>query len=192
MKKIILIGGGGHCKSVIDVIEHEAKYKIAGIIDKPELINKKILGYPIIGNDLELENFAKKYQYALITIGHIKSSSLRIRLFDLAKSAGFLLPTIVSPKAYISKHSKIGYGNVIMNNAIINANTSIGNNCIINSKALIEHDCSVNDHCHISTNVTINGGSKIGAGCFIGSNATIINNITIKENSFIKAGTLFK
>ena len=192
MKKIILIGGGGHCKSVIDVIEQEDKFDIAGIVDKPELLGKTIFGYPVIGNDSNLESLAKKYQNALITIGQIKSSSLRIKLYDLAIKAQFSLPYIISPNAYVSKHSKIGSGTVVMHNAIVNANVSIGNNCIINSKALIEHDCIISDHCHISTNTIINGGVKIGSKCFIGSNVTTKNNITINENSFIKAGSIVK
>ena len=192
MNKIILIGGGGHCKSVIDVIEQEARFEIAGIIDKPELLGSKILGYPVIGNDSDIEILAKKYQYALVTVGQIKSPLLRIKLFDLATKAGFTLPSIISPIAYVSKHSKIGNGTVVMHHAIINANVSIGNNCIINSKALIEHDCSISNNCHISTNATINGEVKIGSKCFIGSNATIKDSTTIEENSFIKSGTLFK
>ena len=192
MNKIILIGGGGHCKSVIDVIEQEARFKIAGIIDKPELLGSEILGYPVIGNDFDLESLAKKYQYALITVGQIKSVLSRIKLFDLAIKAKFSLPHIVSPNAYVSKHSKIGNGTVVMHNAIVNANVSIGDNCIINSKALVEHDCFISSHCHISTNTIINGGVKIGSKSFIGSNVTTKDNIIIKENSFIKAGSLVK
>lgn len=192
MNKIILIGGGGHCKSVIDVIEQEAKFEIAGIVDKSDLLGSNILGYKVIGKDLDLESLVKKYEYALITIGHIKSSLLRIKLFDLAVKAGFKFPSIISPNAYVSKHSKIGNGTVVMHHAIINSNTSIGDNCIINSKALIEHDCRISNHCHVSTNATINGGIKIGPKSFIGSNVTTKDNITIKENSFIKAGTLVK
>lgn len=192
MNKIILIGGGGHCKSVIDVIEQEARFEIAGIIDKPELLGSKILGYPVIGNDFDLGSLAKKYQNALITVGQIKSALARIKLYDLAIKAGFALPSIVSPNAYISKHSKIGNGTVIMGNVMVNANVSIGDNCIINSKALIEHDCLISSHCHISTNAIINGGVTIGSKSFIGSNVTTKNNITIKENSFIKAGSLVK
>ncbi len=192
MNKIILIGGGGHCKSVIDVIEQEAQFKIAGIIDKPELLGSNILGYPVIGTDSDLESLANKYHNALITVGQIKSPLLRITLYDLAIKAGFVLPSIISPNAYISKHSKIGNGTVIMSNAIVNANTFIGDNCIINSKALIEHDCLISNHCHISTNAIINGGVKIGSNCFIGSNVTTKNNITIKKDSFIKAGSIVK
>ena len=192
MNKIVLIGGGGHCKSVIDVIEQEARFKIAGIVDKSQSLGSKILKYPVIGNDSDLESLAKQFKYALITVGHIKSPASRIKLFDLAKKAGFFFPYIVSPNAYVSKHSKIGNGTIVMHNAIINADSSIGDNCIINSKALIEHDCTIFSHCHISTNVTINGGVKIGSKSFIASNVTTKDNITIKENSFIKAGTLVK
>lgn len=192
MKKIILIGGGGHCRSVIDVIEQESQFQIVGIIDKPNFLGSKILGYKVIGNDHDLKKIAKKFKYALITVGHIKSHILRLKLFTLAKKAGFKFPSIISPNAYVSKHSKIGNGTIIMHHAIISANTIIGDNCIINSKALIEHDCLISNHCHISTSTIINGGVKIGSKCFIGSNVTTKNNIEIRANSFVKAGTLLK
>jgi sugar O-acyltransferase (sialic acid O-acetyltransferase NeuD family) len=190
MKKIILIGGGGHCKSVIDVIEQEGRFEIVGIVDKPELLGFNVLGYSVIGNDFDLDSLAKKYQYALITVGQIKSPSLRIKLFDLATKAGFTLPNIISPNAYVSKHSSIGNGVVVMHNAIVNASASIGDNCIINSKSLIEHDCSISNHCHISTSATLNGGVIVKSGSFIGSGVTTKESIIIGENSFIKAGSL--
>jgi sugar O-acyltransferase (sialic acid O-acetyltransferase NeuD family) len=190
MKNIILIGGGGHCKSVIDVIEQEGRFEIAGIVDKPELLGSNIFGYPFIGCDTDLDNLVKKYQYALITIGQIKSPSPRIKLFNLAIKAGFILPNIISPYAYVSKYSIIGSGTVVMHNAIVNASASIGDNCIINSKALIEHDCSISKHCHISTNATINGGVTVKTGCFVGSGSTTKESITIEENSFVKVGSL--
>ena len=150
------------------------------------------MGYPVIGTDIDIKRLAKNYQNALITLGFIRDPTLRIKLFNLAKKAGFKLPSIVSPRAYVSRHSKIGSGTIVMHDAIINANSSIGDNCIINSKALIEHDCLICKHSHISTNAIINGGVKIGSSCFIGSNTVTKNNIIIKNNSFIKAGTLVK
>ena len=190
MRNIVLIGGGGHCKSVIDVIEQEGRFEIVGIVERPDFLETDVLGYQIIGNDSDLVDLAKKYKYALITVGQIKSPSLRIKLFDLATKAGFTLPNIISPNAYVSKHSSIGKGVVVMHNAIVNASASIGDNCIINSKALIEHDCLISKHCHISTNATINGGVTVESGCFVGSSATTKELITISENSFIKAGSL--
>ena len=190
MKEILLIGGGGHCRSVIDVIEQEGSFEIAGIIDKTELLGSKLEDYSIIGNDSDLLSLAKKYHYALITVGQIKSPLLRMKLFSLANKAGFTMPSIISPYAYVSKRSSIGNGVIVMHNAIVNSNTSIGNNTIINSLALIEHDCLISEHCHISTNATINGGVTVESGCFVGSGATTKENITIGANSFIKAGSL--
>jgi len=192
MKKIVLIGGGGHCKSVIDVIEQEGQFTIVGIVDNAELLGSEILGYPVFGTDDDMPKLAAKYKNAIITVGQIKSPKLRIKLFDLAVKSGFTMPKIISPNAYISKHSSIGNGVVVMHNAIINANSLIGDNCIINSKALVEHDCKISSHCHISTNATINGGAMVGAGSFVGSNATTKELAVIKENSFIKAGSLIK
>ena len=192
MKSIVLIGGGGHCKSVIDVLEQEGQFKIEGIVDKSDLLGDSVLGYSFIGVDNDMPKLAKKYKYALITVGQIKSPLLRIKLFDLAIKSGFTLPKIISPNAYVSKHASIGNGVVVMHNAVVNANASIGDNCIINTKALIEHDCLISKHCHISTNATINGGSRVESGCFVGSNATTKELVTISENSFINAGSLVK
>ena len=96
MRQIILIGGGGHCKSVIDVIERDGQFKIAGIVDKQELLENTVLGYKVIGVDSELMSLAKKYKYALVTLGQIKSPKLRIEKFNLANKAGFLFPSINS------------------------------------------------------------------------------------------------
>jgi sugar O-acyltransferase (sialic acid O-acetyltransferase NeuD family) len=192
MNDIILIGGGGHCESVIDVIEQEGRFEIAGIVDKPELLGTTVLGYKVIGDDSDLVKMVKKYKYALVTVGQIKSSSLRIKLFDLALEAGFILPNVISPNSYVSQHAFIGSGTVVMHKALINANATIGDNCIVNSKALIEHDCRISEHCHISTNATINGGVIVQSGCFIGSGSITKESITIAKNSFIKAGSLVK
>ena len=193
MKDIILLGAGGHCKSVIDVIEQENKYKIKGVIDNnPDLKNTTILDYGIIGTDLDLKKISKTIKFALITVGQIKSPLERIKLYNLAVDLGFELPTITSPLAYVSKYAGVGIGTIVMHHSIVNANSYVGKNCIINSKALIEHDCVIKDHCHISTSANINGNVHVEQGVFIGSNSTIKESIKIKKNSFIKAGSLIK
>ncbi len=186
--KILLIGGGGHCHSVIDIIEQEGKYTIAGIVDKKELIGTKVLDYKIIACDDDLEELFKTYQYAIITVGQIKSNSLRVKLFDLVKSIGYTLPIIISPFAYVSKYATIEQGTVIHHQALVNANAKIGKNCIINSKALIEHDVTIEDNCHISTGAIINGGTIIKENTFFGSNA--VTKEYIKICGFIKAGSV--
>jgi len=187
-EKILLVGGGGHCRSVIDVIELEDRYEIAGIIDKKELVGQDVLGYKVVGCDDDLEDLFRKYKYAIVTVGQIKSNSLRVKLFDALKAIGYELPSIISPLSYVSKHSTIGEGTIVLHQALINSNVTIGKNCIINSKALIEHDCIVEDSCHISTASVLNGGVVVKEGTFFGSNATSKEGIEI--SGFIRAGGL--
>jgi sugar O-acyltransferase (sialic acid O-acetyltransferase NeuD family) len=191
-EEIILIGGGGHCKSCVDVIEQAGIFQISGIVDVPGKLHQKILGYEIIAADDDLPRLANEYKNFLITIGQIKSRERRIRLYNILKDLGAKLPVIISPLAYVSKHAEIGDGTIIMHHALINAGAKIGENCIINTKALVEHDAIIEDHCHISTGAIVNGGTLIRTGTFLGSNAVTKEYITIKENSFIKANTLVK
>ena len=190
MKNIILIGGGGHCKSVIDVIEYQNEYIIAGIVDQPAMFGNEVLGYKVIADDSGISALATKYKNAIITLGQIENADRRVELFNLAIEAGFELPAIISPRAHVSKHSKVGKGTIVFHDALINANTIVGENCIINSKALIEHDCIIESHCHISTQATINGNVSVGSCSFIGSHSITKQNISIGNNSFIKAGSI--
>jgi len=190
MKEIILVGGGGHCKACIDVIECEGKFRIAGIVDFKEKVGRLVLGYRIIASDENLADLAKEYKNFLITIGHIKSPAKRIELYKLLNSFNVNFPVIISPLAYVSKYSFVGKGTIIMHNAIVNSGVRVGVNCIINSKALLEHDVKIGDHCHISTGAIINGGSQIGDFSFIGSGAIILNGVTIPANTIVGAGAV--
>lgn len=187
---IILIGGGGHCLSVIDVVEQEDKYNIKGILDDTK--KGDVLGYPILGNRDLVKELSTEGMFFLITIGQIKSSSTREDIALLLDSCKANLATVISPLAYVSKHATIGEGSVIMHNAIINAKAKVGKHCIINTKANIEHNVQIGDFCHISTCATVNGDTIVGKRTFIGSNATISNNITIVEKSIISAGNFIK
>ena len=190
MKEILLIGDGGHSKSVIDVLEQEGQFNIAGIIGTDKSINSDVLGYKVIGVDSDIDRFSKIYKYAIVAVGQVKSPAIRIKIFSLLMKSGFVLPKIISPRSYVSKHAVIGSGSIIMHDAVVNANAVVGDNCIINSKALIEHDCRIFDHCHISTGAIINGGVAVKSRCFVGSGAITKESILIDENNFIKAGSL--
>ena len=184
MQNLILIGGGCHCKSCVDVIEQEGNYRIAGIVDLPEKLHQKILGYEIIATDDDLPRLVNEYENFLITLGQIKSPDKRIRVFQTLKESGAKLPVIISPLAYVSKHAEMGDGTIIMHHVLINAGAKIGSNCIINTKALIEHDATIGD----ATGAIINGGVKVGSGTFFGSNAVCKEYIEIGENAVIGCG----
>ena len=192
MNEIILVGAGGHARACIDVIEMSRQFKVAGLVEKDETNNQGNFGYPVIGTDDDLQDLRKKYSHALVTVGQIKSPATRIRLFRRLQELDYQLPFIVSPSAYLSKHTQIGDGTIIMHDAMVNAKAKVGNNCIINNKALVDHDAFIGDHCHIATGAIVNGEVKIGNKSFIGSGAVAIQCISIGSHCVVGAGAILK
>jgi sugar O-acyltransferase (sialic acid O-acetyltransferase NeuD family) len=186
--KLILIGAGGHARSCIDVIEQEGKYEIVGLVGLSQEVGSKQFGYEVLNTDSGLGELAKRFPFALVVLGQIHSPDLRIRLYEKSIAAGFILPSIIAPSAYVSPHAKIGAGTIVMQGAILNTGVVVGDNCIINSRALLEHDSRVSDHCHISTGANINGDTFIGTGSFIGSGAVIKEGVSVGVGSVVGMG----
>jgi len=189
-KQLILIGGGGHCKSVIEVAE-SAGYSILGILDRPEEVGKKVLGYEIIGVDDDIPHYVNTAEF-VITVGFIKNPVLRIKLYEKVLQAGGQLATLIASTAHVSKYAQIGQGTVIMHQAFVNAGAVIGDNVIINTFANIEHDAHIGNQCHISTGTMVNGDCQINDNCFIGSQSVLANAISICSDVVVGAGSLVR
>ena len=183
-KNLILIGGGGHCKSVIEAAE-SAGYSILGVLDMPDEVGKEILSTKVIGTDDDIPQYVDKAEF-VITVGFIKNPNTRIKLYNKVKEAGGKLATI------IAKYAIIGEGTVVMHKAFVNAGANIGANCIINTFSNIEHDAVVGDQCHISTGTMVNGDCKVGDRCFIGSQSVLANGTSIADNIVVGAGSLVR
>lgn len=190
-RPLILIGGGGHCKSVIEVAE-SAGYEIKGILDMPDEVGKDVLpGHKVIGTDDEIPQYVEECDF-VITVGFIKNPALRIKLYNKVKVAGGRLATIIASTAHVSKYAELGEGTVIMHHAFVNAGAKIGDNCIINTFVNIEHDAVVGNQCHISTGTMMNGECKIGENCFIGSQSVCANCIEIASDIIVGAGSVVR
>ena len=190
-RPLILIGGGGHCKSVIEVAE-SAGYEIKGILDMPDEVGKEVLpGHKVIGTDDEIPQYVEECDF-VITVGFIKNPALRIKLYNKVKMAGGRLATIIASTAHVSKYAELGEGTVIMHHAFVNAGAKIGDNCIINTFVNIEHDAEVGNQCHISTGTMVNGECKIGENCFIGSQSVCANCIEIASDIIVGAGSVVR
>ena len=188
---LILIGGGGHCKSVIEVAESTG-YEIKGILDIPDEVGKEVLpGHKVIGTDDEIPQYVEECDF-IITVGFIKNPALRIKLYNKVKAAGGRLATIIASTAHVSKYAELGEGTVIMHHAFVNAGAKIGDNCIINTFVNIEHDAEVGNQCHISTGTMVNGECKIGENCFIGSQSVCANCIEIASDIIVGAGSVVR
>ena len=189
---ILIVGGGGHAHSCIDVIEQCGDYDIKGIVDNNKNLGQTILGYPVVGTDKDLSTLRTQFDSAFIAVGQIKSSNVRASLFETLRKLNFKMPSIISPLSYVSPHSRIGDGTIVMHGAIVNARVEVGENSIINSNALLEHDAYVGDNCHISTATILNGGVKIESKTFIGSGSVVIEGISVGEGCIIGASVLVR
>ena len=180
MRPLILIGGGGHCTSIIDAAESIGR-KILGVLDIPEHYGETILSTKVIGNDDDIPKYVEIAEF-IISVGFIKHVNLRTKLYNKVIKAGGKLATIIASTAYVSKYATISEGTVIMHHAFVNARAKVGKNVIINSFACIEHDSTIGDHCHISTGAIVNGGCLVGENVFIGSQSVLANNAVVGNN----------
>lgn len=190
-KQLILVGGGGHCKSCIEAIGSTGRYTIGGILDVADKVGSTVLGIPVIGTDDQIESLVAEGGYSfLITAGQIKSPALRIRLYERIRACGGVLETIVAATAVVSAYARIGAGTIVMHHALVNAGAEVGDNCIINSAALLEHDATTGHHVHVSTMAVVNGDCAIGEGCFVGSNSVLNQGVHLAAGTVIGAGTV--
>lgn len=185
---LILIGGGGHCLSCLDVIELHGGFNVLGIVDEKNEVHRLLAHYPLLGREKDLPALAQTCSNFLVTIGQIKLWEPRFRVYEVLKELGVNLPVVVSPLAHVARNANLGVGTIVMHHAVVNAGASVGENCIINTRALVEHDAIIADHCHISTGAIINGGAIVQWCSFIGSNAVVRELISVGEESIVGAG----
>lgn len=192
MDSVILIGGGGHAKAIIEIIEMRKEYHIVGITDNnQEKMEKSISGVSIIGNDGILQSyFQKGIKRAFITLGTVADTRARIKLYNMLNEIGFELINVIHPSAIIADSLAMGTGNALMPGSIINAYTTLGNNCIINTGTIVEHDCIIEDHVHISTGAKLAGNVKVKKGTHIGIGAIIKQGVTIGRQVIVGAGAV--
>ena len=174
MKKVVILGAGGHAHVVADIIKAEGNDVVAFLDDD---LSKPDCCGPI-------SNY-KKYKECEFVIG-IGSNDSREKLSQLDVK----WHAAVHPSAVISDSASLGCGTVVMPNSVINARAVIGNHCIINTGSIIEHDDIIGDYSHISVGSKLGGATSIGKRCWIGIGATISNNINICYNVIVGAGAV--
>lgn len=187
---LLLVGGGGHCASCIDVVESSGLYSITGVVDTKDKLGSSLLGYRILGTDDDLPELWKEAKSALITIGQLKSAGLRTRLYHRLKELQFYLPVVIAKTATVARSSVIEDSCIIMHYALINSGARIAENCIINTRAVIEHDARIGAHTHVSTGAIVNGGCILGNACLIGSGSVLKQGVVIGSDVVIGAGSI--
>ena len=178
-EKVILIGGSGHAKVVIDCIRAAGDAPM-GILDDGIAPGTKVLDVPVLGPTDRWQEFTQ-YKF-IIAIG---SNAVRARL---AATMQVSWHTAVHPQAVVSDYATLGQGTVVMPGAVINAGAAVGDHCIINTRAVVEHDCRLDDFVHISPCAALGGTVSVGAGTHLGIGASVRNNLSLCKDCVIGAG----
>jgi sugar O-acyltransferase (sialic acid O-acetyltransferase NeuD family) len=191
MENIVIFGSGGHAKVIVDIIEKQAKFNIAGFIDESHEKNKIIMGYKVIGNESSLKDIVFNYEIYGGIIG-IGDNSIRAKNRDKITKIipNFKFVNCIHPKSTLGKDATLGDGNVVMAGAIINSSSRIKNHCILNTNSSLDHDCLMLDFSSIAPNATVGGNVKIGDHSAIGIGANILNGLNIGNNCIIGGGSL--
>ena len=195
-KSILLIGGGGHCHSVLDTLLSCGQYDRIGIIAKDadnykELQDDGMVSGYLVGVDEELPRLLSSgWKEAFITLGSIGNPVGRRKIHALLKELGFRIPLIIDKTAAVSKNANIGSGVFVGKNAVINAGCTIGDFAIINTGAIVEHDCRIGSFVHVSPGAVICGHVSVGEGSHIGAGSAVCQEIDIGKNVLIGAGSV--
>lgn len=190
MRKLILIGGGGHCKSVLDCLDRTLFDEVV-ISDSPKRIGDSVLGVPIVISDNQLAQIRTQgFDCAFIALGTVQADRTRKRIYDLLLQAGYQLINIVSNSAILSEYARVGSGVFIGKGAVVNAEATIGCCSIVNSGAIVEHDCEIGAFTHVAPGCTLSGNVRVGECSHIGTGAVIKQGVWIGSGVTIGAGSV--
>jgi len=205
---IIIYGGGGHGKALIDLVRLVANYSIAGIVDDGLPVGSNIMGVTVLGGSSILERLIKQgVHLAANAVGGIGNIDSRIKVFERLSQAGFTCPTLVHPTAFIEPSSFLSQGVQVMPHAYVGSEAHVGFGAIVNTGTIVSHDCKLGDYSNLSPGailageVTVGTATLVGMGVTvnlrvnIGSHARIGNGATIKqdvpESGIVRAGTIW-
>ena len=191
--EIIVYGGGGHGKSVIDTIRAQGVYQIHGIVDDGLEPGTSVIGIPVLGSSQILPDLhAQGIRQAVNAVGGIGDISSRVKIFHLLAEHGFVCPAVIHPAAVIESSAVISPGVQVFPHAYVGSEVNLGFGVIVNTGAVISHDCSLDDYANVSPGALLAGGVRIGKGSLIGMGVTINLGVTIGDNARLGNSTTIK
>ena len=192
MKKIVLIGGGGHAKSVVDTLDAAGEYEIAGFVDR-QARTYGYRGYEVIGSDEDLGRlYDAGIHYAFLAIGFLGKSRVRDQCIQKLRDIGFQIPVVIDPSAVVARDARIEEGVFIGKRAVVNAAAFVGKHAILNTGAIVEHDCVVGAYSHVAVSSVLCGNVTLGSHCLIGAGSIILQGVQIGEDVRVGAGSTIR
>jgi len=188
-KPVIIIGGGGHAKVLIDALQANG-LELLGVVDPVAPVNGSgPLGTPYLGGNDVLDGHAPETISLVNGLGSLPGRDGRRNVFEEFGARGYEFLTVIHPGAVIGAETSLGTGVQIMAGAIVQAGTSIGDNTIINTRACVDHDCQIGRDVHIAPGAVMCGSVIVGDGAHIATGSNIVQSINIGVNAVIGAGS---
>lgn len=189
---ILIYGGGGHAKSVLEMVLRTEVYKIAGILDDdPNLTGKPVLGIPVLGTRTLLSSLeAQGVKLAANGIGGILDINIRVKIFELLEKAGYSFPVLIHPRASVEPSAKVGEGVQVFANAYVGSEACLGPRCMVNTNAVVSHDCLIGSYSHIAPGALLAGHVHVGERTLIGMGVTTAIGVRIGDRVRIGNGAI--
>jgi len=188
VKNLIILGGGGHAKSIVAVLQGLPQFNLMGYCDKAD--RGSLVGVPFLGTEETIDTLAPNVGLVL-GLSYLKSPvdmSLRASLIRRFEGA-FMFPVISSAQAILAPEVKVGNGSVLLHRCVVNSDARLGKFCVVNTNAVIEHDCVIDDNVSISPGAIVCGGCRIGANTYVGAGAVIRDGVSIVDGVTIGCGS---
>lgn len=192
MKRVVIIGAGGHAREVAEILRHQAEHDptlmpLGFVDDNPHLAGQSVDGLPVLGGWTWFDHVERSSLAVVCAVG---SPAVCLRLVSRAKNLGLSFTSVVSPLAHISKRASIGQGVMIFPHVVLNTGSQIGDYSILNLGVSISHDSVIGSYCNINPGVRVAGNVAVGDGCYIGMGTSIIQGRKIGAGTTVGAGSV--
>ena len=189
MRCLLVVGAGGHGQSVAEAVEEDGQYQCVGFADDAVPGMPQVLGLPVLGSLTDLTRLRAHAGYAIVAMGN---NGIREALHVRLKAAGFVLATVVHPRAYVSASVILGAGTAVMALAVVGVDAQVGRAAIINANATLYHDAVLGDFGHLGVGVQIAGGVRVGARAWLQAGCSAGYNVVVPDAENIPAGTALR
>lgn len=187
MKRLLIVGAGGHGRSVAEAVLAEGACIVAGFLDDafPEL--QRVWEIRVLGKAVDFAQWVGIADLAFVAIGN---NALRQRVSLGLQMAGFSLATVVHPRAIVSPTATIGRGSAVMAGAIVGAEACLGEGVIVNCAAVVDHHCRVGDYGHLGVNAAMAGGAVLGTQAWMQIGSALGYGVKIGDERVLMPGEI--
>lgn len=183
--RLLIVGAGGHGRSVAEAAQMGGRYGVVGFIDDGAAALSQVMGFPVLGPSTLLAQHRARVDVAIVAIGN---NRVRESFHVLLREAGFTLATIVHPGALVSPSATLGSGCAIMAGAIVGTEAALGEGSIVNCGAVVDHHCQVGDFGHLGANASMAGGSALGRRAWMQAGAALGYGVRLPTEAVLGPG----